>query len=339
MRKTSGYVIAVIGATRLLGREVVAVLRERQFPVREWRLLESADCLADDGEDEGQRTALLDSARFGDVDLVFACATEAMSAEWAPRAVRAGAVVIDLSQVFAELAEVPIVVPEVNPEAVAEFADSRMITSPVPGATALAVALKPMDDQARLKRVVVTAFEAVSGAGHAGIEALSRQTVELMNSRSVDPTVFPHRMAFNLIPQVGEFLASGAARGEWQIQAQIRRVLDMPELPISVTSVWVPTFFGQSFAVNVETEDPIDAETVRAALRAAPGVMVIDDVAHNAYPTPAAVVGEEATFVGRIREDLSVPWGLNIWVSVDGLRKGGATNAVQIAEILIRDHL
>lgn len=337
MKRPSTCAVAVIGASRLLGRELLTVLRERRFPLGDCRLLETQDRVGEAGEAEP--IALLHPARFRDADVVFGCAPESVVAEWAPVAVSAGAVVIDLSQVFAEHADVPLVVPEVNPDALGDLVERRIVTSPVAGATALSVVLKPLDNWGRLQRVVVAGCEPVSAAGDAGIDELSFQTGELMNGRSVETSAFPHRVAFNLIPQVGALLAGSVARGERQIQDQLRRVLELPGLPVSVACVWTPTFFGHGYMVNVETESALDAEQARVLLRESPGIMVVDETADAAGLTTTDAVGEEAVLVGRIRDDPSVPHGLNLWVAVDGVRKGGAVNAVQIAELLVRDHL
>lgn len=331
-------VLAVIGAGRLLGRELAAVLRERQFPFRECRSYDSSEYIAGPGDDpDAASLDLLDRANLEGVDVVFLCASELLSVQWAQRALDAGAVAVDLTSAFAEQEDVPLVVPEVNGEVIRGRELSPIVCSPVPGAVALAVSLKPIEEAAQLRRVVVAAFEPVSTADQAGIEELSEQIRALFNGRSVEPKVFPHRIAFNLIPQVGELLAGGDSRFERQVSAQTRRLLDRSDLPISVSSVWVPTFYGHGYAVNVETETPLSAEQARALLREAPGVMLVDEAAANEYPTAADAVGTEAIFVGRIRDDSSAPNALNLWVAIDGTRKGGAVNAVQIAEILARD--
>jgi aspartate-semialdehyde dehydrogenase len=337
--KAGGYIVAVVGAAGVVGREVCGVLDERGFPTAGLRLFESVDGLGEVLGDRAEPLELIDPARLDGVDIAFMCATEKVSAEWTPRAVQANAVVIDLTQIFAEQADVPIVVPEVNPDEVGGYLERRILTSPVPGAAALSVVLRPLEDAAGLKRVVVTTLEPASNAGRAGIEELSRQTTDLMTGRSVDPEVFPCRVAFNLIPQTGQFLNLGRARGEWQITSQIRRLLDLPDLAMAVTSVQVPTFYGHGFAVNVEMHSPVDAASAVALLRQAPGILLVDDLAANVYPTLIDAVEHQAVCVGRIREDASVACGLDLWVTVDGTRKGSAANAVQIAEILIRDYL
>ena len=334
----TGYVVSVVGASRDLGREVRRVLADREFPVSEWRLHDTEGNLGA-GEDDEVGVTLIETADMRGVDLVFMCASETLTAQWITRSVDANCVVIDLTQLRAEEPSVPLVVPEVNPETLAEYRQRRIVTNPVAGATALALTLKPLDAFAHIKRVVVSSYESVSQVGAAAIEELSRQSVDLMSGRSVDPEVFPHRIGFNLLPQVGEFLAGGQTRGELLIEAQVRRLLDVPDLPITVTSVRIPVFYGQGFAVNIETEQPLSAETAHALLREAPGVALIDEVAENEYPTLASAIGNDDVFVGRVREDTSVEHGLNLWLTIDEVAKGGAVNAVQIAEILVRDYL
>jgi aspartate-semialdehyde dehydrogenase len=243
--------------------------------------------------------------------------------------------VVDLTHTLAETADVPLIVPEVNPEAVAEAAERGLIACPIPNATALAIVLKPLDVVAALKRVSVTSFEPVSSAGRAGVDELVQQTRDLLSGTSPDIAVFPQRIAFNLIPQVGDFVSGGRTRGEWLLESQTRRLLELPDLPITVTSVYVPVFFGQACDVRIETERPLDADAARALLRQAPGLLVAET--EDGYPTLADVIGSEATHVGRVRDDPTVPFGLASWIAIDGLRKGTAVNAVQIAELALRE--
>jgi len=337
--KEGGYVVGVVGAADVIGRELRHALRERLFPISDLRLFGSAEDLAAVTEEDEVAMDLLDQAKLAGMDIVFISATETVAAEWAPRAVDARAVVIDLSQVFAEQPDVPIVVPEVNADAVADYGERGVITSPTPGAVAMSVILQPLANAGQLKRVVVTAMEPASTCGQAGIDELSSQTGALMTGRSVEATVFPYRMAFNLLPQVGQFLDNGGSQGERQVELQTARVLGIPDLPITVTGVQVPTFFGHGYAVNVAMEGPLESPEAAALLRDSPGVLLVDDVTSNAYPTLVDAVEGGAVCVGRIRDDPSVPYGLNLWVTVDGMRKGAALNAVQIAELLIRDYL
>jgi aspartate-semialdehyde dehydrogenase len=276
-----------------------------------------------------------EAADFG-VDLVFMCASADVTRALAPAATRAGARVIDLTQAYADNSSVPVIVPEVNIHLLGEHRDLDVIASPAPGAIALAVVLKPLEEAATLQRVVVAGYESVSVAGRAGIDELSRQTTDLLNGRSVETAVFPQRVAFNVIPQMGAALADGVAHGDRLVEQQTRQILDLPELPIVVTSVIVPTFFGAGFVANVQTESPLSASEAIEVLRQSPGILLVDQPQTNTFPTFADCVGQEATFVGRVRDDGSVAHGVSLWIAFDPIRKGAAVNAVQIAERLIR---
>jgi aspartate-semialdehyde dehydrogenase len=329
-----GFVVVIIGAGGEVGREVGAALRERGFPVAGWRLYDDApDDQMFDEDDSGEEIFPLADTDVEGADVVFLASAGA--AEWAARAAGAGALAIDLTQSLAETADAPLIVPEVNPAAIAEGLERGMIACPVANAIALSAVLKPLDAIAELKRVVVTSFEPVSAAGRPGIDELIEQTRDLLSGASPEVGVFPHRIAFNLIPQTGDFVSGGRTRGEWLLESQIRRVLELPDLPMTVTGVYMPVFFGQACAVWVETAAPLDAVAARAVLRAAPGILVSEG--EDDYPTLADVIGSEATHVGRVRDDPSVPFGLALWVAIDGLRKGAAVNAVQIAERALRE--
>jgi len=336
----SGYSIAVVGATGLVGTEVLATLEQRCFPISDLQLYSSIRSAG--GElacgDIRAPVDLLERARFEGTDVAFFAAGEQVSAEWLERATAAGAVVIDTSPLWATDPDVPLVVPEVNGADVSGHTTRGIVACPDAPAIALAVALKPLADAAGLVRVVCSTFEPVCGAGRAGIEELQRQTIELMNGRSTDNEVFPHRIAFNLLPQVGEFLAGGRSRNEVHIVTSVRRLLADPVLPLSVTCTRVPLFYGEALAVNVETARKLSAAEAREILRAAPGVWLHDEPGAGVYPTAAEAVGQDATLIGRVREDegLNV---LDLWVAIDNLRKGAAVNAVQIAEVLVRDYL
>jgi aspartate-semialdehyde dehydrogenase len=335
-----GYVVAVVGATRVLGREVRAVLYERQLPIREWRLFDTAERVeaSDEGDVEGALLALEDLS-LDDVEVVFLCSPCAEPIRRRLDDAAGRVTIIDLTTTYSERPDVPLIVPEVNAAAIAEWQESGIVANPVAGAIAMAVALKPLDVMAGLRRVVVAAYEPVASAGEEAIEELARQSRDLLSGSSTDVDVLPHRIAFNLIPQVGDFLGADKARGEWQIESQTRRLLGLDDLPITVTAVHVPVFYGQGYAVNVETEQALDAAAARDLLRGAPGIVLLDDVATQTYPTLIEAMEADGTYVGRVRDDPTVPSGLNLWIAIDGARKGGAVNAVQIAELLIRDHL
>lgn len=329
----SGIVVAVVGAASEVGREIPIVLSERGVDVADLRLYDTTN--EADEADEGVFSAPLqssDSIDFAGVDLAFLCGPATETRALAGRAVESGALVVDLTAALTD-GEVPLVVPEVNADAVAEGIGRGVYACPTPGATALAVVLKPFDDAAELRRVAVTSFEPASSAGTPGVDELARQSRELLTGASAEAVVFPHRAAFNLIPHVGDTALGGRTRAEWDIERQTRQLLGHADLPLVVTCVQVPTFYGQAYSVQVETERPLDLDAARAMLRSAPGVLLADE---DNYPTLADVVGSDATHVGRLREDPTVPYGLVLWVVVDGLRKGGATNAVQIAELALR---
>lgn len=338
--KKSAYSVAVVGATGLVGTEIVATLERRQFPLADLQPYASLRSAGDEVSCGAltARVELLEQARFEDTDLVFMAAGEQVSALWAARATSAGAVVIDTSQLFADDSDVPLVVPEVNAPDLADYMGRNVVSSPDVPAIALGVVLSPLQAAAAIERLVVSTCEPVSGHGRAGIEELQHQTLELMNGRSVEPELFPYRIAFNVLPQVGDFLSGGASRDERQTVNAVRRLLHAPDLTASVTRVRVPIFYGTVLSVNIETREKLTAAEAREILRSAPAVLLLDDVAAQLYPTPADAVGQDATCVGRIREDESANV-LDIWIAIDNLRKGSAVNAVQIAELLIRDYL
>lgn len=328
-----GVVVAIVGAASEVGREIATVLEERGLAVADLRLYDTTDEGTD--ADAGAFASTLlpgEAVAFDGVDVAFLCGPAEQIPEFAERAVESGTVVVDVCAVLAAL-DVPLVVPEVNPDAVEEGIGRGVYACPTPGAIALSVVLKPLDEAAELQRVAVTAFEPVSSAGTPGVDELAQQSRELLTGASVVPAIFPHRIAFNLIPQVGDFAAGGRTRAEWEIERQTRQLLALADLPMIVSCVQVPTFYGQAYAVLVETERPLDLEGARALLRAAPGVLLAGE---DAYPTLGDVIGSDATHVGRLRDDPTVPHGLALWVVIDGLRKGGATNAVQIAELALR---
>jgi len=332
--------VAVVGATGLVGREIIAVLEQRQFPLADLRLYAS---LRSAGEsiscgDLSRAVEVLDGANFDDVDIVFLAVGERITAEWISRLEESPAVVIDLSQLFAGDTDVPVVVPEVNARDLADHSIRGIVASPDPATIALSVVLNPFRDAAGIRRVVVTSIEPASGIGGVGIDELQRQTVDLMQGRGTEPATFPHRIAFNLFPQIGELLDGGSSKDEEVTTASVRRVLDQAELAISITRVRAPLFFGHALSIDIETTEPMVLEEVVDLLRGAPGVLLPETMEGGTYPTPADVVGEDATFVGRIRCDPPAST-IDVWAVIDGVRKGAAVNAVQIAELLLRDHL
>lgn len=336
----STYGIAIVGATGLVGAEIISVLERRRFPVADLRPYTSLRSAGDEVScgDLKARIDMLERARFEGTDLAFFAAGEQVSAEWIERATEAGAVVIDTSQLLAADTDVPLIVPEVNASELVDFSNRQVVVSPDAMAIALAIVLKPLQEAAGITRVVCSTFEPVSAAGRAGIDELQHQTVELMNGRSTENALFPQRIAFNVLPQVGEFLAGGISRGELQVAAALRRLLGDSALPVSVTRALVPVFYGAALSVNIETAQKLTASEARETLRSAPGILLQDDAGSAQYPTSAEAVGQDAALVGRIREDdaLNV---LDLWIGFDNVCKGAAVNAVQIAELLVRSYL
>jgi aspartate-semialdehyde dehydrogenase len=334
--------VAVVGATGAVGSEVIRTLEERLFPVGDLRLAASARTAGElvEWREGTVRVEELDAHFFEGVDVAFFCAGGAVSAEYAPVAVDAGAVVIDKSSHFRMHPDVPLVVPEVN---AADLAERHLgiVASPNCTTIPIVVALKPIADAAGVARIVAASYQAVSGGGKRGVDALSRETINLLNLRDAsegeEPSVFPRRIAFNCIPQVDAFLPDGSTKEEAKVIAETRRVLHLETLPIAVTCVRVPTFYGHSVALTVELEQPLEADEARRLLREAPGVVLCELEGEMPYPTAADVGGTDAVYVGRVREDPSHPHGLQLWVAADNVRKGAALNAVQIAEIVIRD--
>jgi aspartate-semialdehyde dehydrogenase len=334
--------VAVVGATGAVGGEVIRCLEERVFPVGDLRLYASSRTAGELVEWRGAsvRVDELDGDVFEDVDLAFFCAGGAVSAEYAPLAAGAGAVVIDKSSHFRMDPDVPLVVPEVNAADLAAR-ERGIVASPNCTTIPIVVALKPIADAAGIARIVAASYQAVSGAGKRGIETLSRETVNLLNMRAAAdedaPSVFPRRIAFNCIPQVDAFLPDGSTKEEAKVVAETRRVLHLDDLPIAVTCVRVPTFYGHSVALTVELERPLPAADARALLRESPGVVLCELGDEIPYPTAADVGGTDAVYVGRVRDDPSHPHALQLWVAADNVRKGAALNAVQIAEIVARE--
>lgn len=334
--------VAVVGATGAVGSEVLSILEERVFPVGDLRLFASARSAGEmvDWNGRAVRVDLLDGDGFEGIDVAFFCAGGAVSAEYAPMAADAGAVVIDKSSYFRMDPDVPLVVPEVN---AGDLADRHrgIIASPNCTTIPIVVALKPIVDVVGISRIVAASYQAVSGGGKRGIDTLSRETLNILNMRDSadgeDTAVFPRRIAFNCIPQVDAFLEDGSTKEEAKVIAETRRVLHLETLPIAVTCVRVPTFFGHTVALTVELEQALDAADARQMLREAPGVILCELGEEMPYPTAADVGGTDAVYVGRVRNDPSHPHGLQLWVAADNVRKGAALNAVQIAEIVSRE--
>ena len=339
--KKEKYNIAIVGATGAVGEQLREVLEDRQFPVGELRLLASersaGQFLAFQGKQV--RVDLLREDSFKDIDIGLFSAGGKVSAQFAPAAVMAGAVVVDNTACFRMEPDIPLVVPEVNASEIARYKNRGIVANPNCSTIQMVVALKPIHDAARLKRVVVSTYQSVSGAGRMAMEELSQQVASLFNGRELKKEKFPHQIAFNCIPHIDVFMENGYTKEEWKMIQETRKILGEPSLPVTATTVRVPVFLSHSESVNVETVVKLTAAETKRILREAPGIIVADEPEKNVYPTPVEAAGKDATFVGRIREDESVANGLNLWVVSDNLRKGAALNAVQIAEILIRDYL
>jgi aspartate-semialdehyde dehydrogenase len=333
--------VAVVGAAGLVGRELLDVMGARRLPVGELRLLGSPKTAGTGLQREGvprQRIELLGPDSFAGVDVAFFAAGPGVAGEHAPRAADAGAAVIDLSSRFRLDDLVPLVVPEVNPEAIAERRERGIVASPSATAVALSVVLAPLATAAGIRRVVVSTYQSAAGGGRRAMNGLSRETLDLLNARGVRRACFGRRRAFNCVPQVGDLEPGGASTHELRVVGETRKVLGDGGLAMSVTAVRVPVFFGHAMSVHLETEQPLDAAGAAAVLRGAPGI-VIHETADDAYPTPLEVAGSDVTHVGRLRDDPAGERSIVFWVAVDNVRKGAALNAFQIAEILVRDHL
>ncbi len=336
-----GYKVAVVGATGAVGREILTTLSEREFPADDVVALASERSVGTRvsfGEDEELKVQELSTFDFKGSEIVLSSPGAKISAEHAPRAARAGAVVIDNTSHFRMDPDVPLVVPEVNPDAIAGYERRHIIANPNCSTIQMVVALKPLHDLARIKRVVVATYQAVSGSGKAAMDELFNQTRGVFVNQTAKPQVFPKQIAFNAIPHCDVFMEDGSTKEEWKMMVETKKILD-PAIKLSATCVRVPVFIGHAEAINVEFESPISEEEAREALREAPGITLIDHRYDEGYVTPAECAGEDPVFVSRVRTDPTVENGLSLWVVADNLRKGAALNAVQIAEHLVADYL
>lgn len=334
------YKVAVVGATGVVGREMLNILHERKFPVSEVVALASRRSVGRDVMfgDRHIKVRALDDFDFRGTDIALFSAGGATSKEWAPRAAAAGAVVIDNSSFWRMDPDVPLIVPEVNADAIAGYTRKGIIANPNCSTAQLVVALKPLHDRAGIKRVVVATYQSVSGAGNEGVTELERQTKQILVNDPVVREKFTKQIAFNVIPHIDVFMDDGYTKEEWKMTAETKKILD-PKIKLTATCVRVPVFIGHSEAVTIEFDQPISAEEATAILGTAPGVQVLDRREDGGYITPLECAGDYATFVSRIREDFTVENGLVMWVVSDNLRKGAALNAVQIAEVLAARHL
>jgi aspartate-semialdehyde dehydrogenase len=336
-----GYKVAVIGATGNVGREMLTTLAERQFPVDEVVALASSRSTGREvsfGEHQTLKVRDLDTFDFKGIDIVLSSPGAKVSAVHSPRAAKAGAVVIDNTSYWRMDPDVPLVVPEVNPQAIAGYRKKGIIANPNCSTIQMVVALKPLHDLAKIKRVVVSTYQSVSGAGREAMDELFGQTRGIYVNDPIKPEKFTKQIAFNVIPHIDVFMDDGSTKEEWKMVVETKKILDR-KIAVVATCVRVPVFIGHAEAINIECERPISEEDARAALKAAPGVVVVDRRADDGYVTPAEAAGEDAVYVSRIRSDPTVDNGLTLWVVADNLRKGAALNAVQIAEVLAQEHL
>lgn len=339
--KKESYNIAIVGATGAVGEQLREVLEDREFPVGELRLLASERSAGQylPFRSKQIRVEILKEDSFEDIDIGLFSAGSGVSAKFVPAAVAAGVVVVDNTSFFRMEPDIPLVVPEVNAKEISHYKNRGIIANPNCSTIQMVVALKPIHDAARIKRIVVSTYQSVSGAGRMAMEELSQQVGALFNGREIRKEKFPHQIAFNCIPHIDVFMDDGYTKEEWKMIHETRKILGEPSLAVTATTVRVPVFCSHSESVNVETEKKLTAAQAKAILLAAPGVILADVPEENIYPLAIDAVGKDAIYVGRVREDDSVANGLNLWVVADNLRKGAALNAVQIAELLIRDYI
>jgi aspartate-semialdehyde dehydrogenase len=335
-----GYKVAVVGATGNVGREILNILAERGFPADEVVALASRRSLGTEISygDRVLKCKALEHYDFSDTDICLMSAGSSVSKEYSPKIGAAGCVVIDNSSCWRYDNDVPLIVPEVNADAITGYTKKNIIANPNCSTAQLVVALKPLHDAAKIKRVVVATYQSVSGAGKDAMDELFNQTRAIYVNDTVEAEKFTKRISFNVIPHIDVFMEDGYTKEEWKMDVETKKILD-PNIALTATCVRVPVFVGHSEAVNIEFENPITADQARDILREAPGILVIDKRENGGYITPFEATGEDATYISRIREDKTVKNGLNFWCVSDNLRKGAALNAIQIAEVLVNRKL
>ena len=333
--------VAVAGATGAVGNQMIACLEERNFPLKSVKFLASAKSAGRQLRFRGDMIEVeeLTEKSFKGVDIAIFSAGGGTSEKFAPIAAKDGCVVVDNSSQWRMDPDVPLVVPEVNPHAIAGYTKKGIIANPNCSTIQMVVALSPIHKKCGIRRIVVSTYQAVSGTGKKAIHELFDQTRAMINFLNWEKKVYPHRIAFNCLPHIDKFMENGYTKEEMKMVNETRKIMEDSSIGVTATTVRVPVFFSHSESVNVETLQYISAEEVRELLRNAPGVKVVDDPANNVYPLPIDAAGQDLTFVGRIRQDESVKNGINMWIVADNIRKGAATNAVQIAEILAKDYL
>ena len=335
------YNVAVVGATGAVGNEMIKVLEERKFPVKNLTLLASSRSLGKTlsfhGEDIDVKELKEDS--FKDIDIALFSPGGAISLKFAPIAAASGCVVIDNTSAFRMDPDVPLVVPEVNEHAIAQHTKKGIIANPNCSTIQMVVALKPLYDVAKIKRVVVSTYQAVSGTGQKAIKELEQQVLAIYGMKPIDKKVYPHQIAFNVLPHIDSFLESGYTKEEMKMVNETKKIMEDDSIQVTATTVRVPVFFGHSESVNIEFASEMTPDMARKLLKKAPGVKLVDNPSKNIYPLALEAAGKDDTFVGRIRVDDTVKYGLNMWVVADNIRKGAALNAVQIAESLVKKYL
>jgi len=333
--------VAVAGATGAVGNQMISCLEERNFPVKSIKFLASSRSVGRKLKYKGRDIAVeeLTEASFKGIDIALFSAGGGPSAKFAPFAASDGCVVVDNSSTWRMDPEVPLVVPEVNPHAVAQFRNKGIIANPNCSTIQMVVPLHPLHQEYGIKRIVVSTYQAVSGTGKKAIDELDSQTRAILNFKKHENKVYPHTIAFNCLPHIDVFLENGYTKEEMKMVHETRKILEDDTIGVTATTVRVPVFFGHSESINIETKRDVSAREVRALLERTPGVKVVDDPENNQYPLAIDAAGQDFTLVGRIRDDESIENGINMWVVADNIRKGAATNAVQIAEILINEYL
>lgn len=339
--KRVNYNVAIVGVTGAVGQEMIQILEERNFPVGELRPIASEKSQGRDLKFKGAKIQVqkLDENSFRDIHIALFSAGASRSREFAPQAVKAGAVVVDNSSAFRMESDIPLVIPEINSHAISDYKRRGIIANPNCTTAVTLMALKPLHDISRIKRVVASSYQAVSGAGAKAIEELRLQILSWIKGEPMNANVFPHQIAFNLLPHVDTFLENGYTKEEMKLHNETRKILENNSIQVTATTVRVPVFRAHSVSVNIETERKITAQEARKALNNFPGLRVVDEPQNLKYPMPIDAAGIDDCLIGRIREDYTVPSGLSFWVVGDQLRKGAALNAIQIAEVLIREYV
>ena len=335
------FSIAVAGATGAVGNQMIGCLEEANFPVRSVKFLASSRSVGRSLRFKGDLIAVeeLKEDSFKGIDIALFSAGGGTSQRFAPLAARDGCVVVDNSSAWRMDPEVPLVVPEVNPHAIAQYTQKGIIANPNCSTIQMVVVLHPIHKEYRIKRIVVSTYQAVSGTGKKAIDELFDQTRAMINFLDFETRVYPHRIAFNCLPHIDVFLDNGYTKEEMKMVNETRKIMEDDAIAVTATTVRVPVFFGHSESVNIETKDPVVADDVKALLQNAPGVRVMDEPGKNLYPLATDAAGQDLTLVGRIRQDESIANGINMWIVADNIRKGAATNAVQIAQALAKDYL